>query len=99
MDLGIKGRTALVCAASKGLGLACATALAQEGVDLVIAARNEGPLKSAADSIRSKFGVKVRAVAVDVSTSEGRLVLLEACPAPDILINNAGAPPTGDFRK
>ena len=98
MDLGIRGRTALVCAASKGLGKACAMALAREGVDLVITARGADALEATAQEIRKAFGVKVTAVAGDITTAEGREAALKACPAPDILVNNAGGPPPGDFR-
>ncbi|MEO0728812.1 MAG: SDR family NAD(P)-dependent oxidoreductase, partial [Pseudomonadota bacterium] len=98
MDLGIKGRKAIVCAASKGLGKGCAMALAREGVDVVISARTAETLNATADEIRSETGVTVTAVPGDVTTEAGRAALLEACPAPDILINNAGGPPPGDFR-
>lgn len=98
MDLGIKGKTALVCAASKGLGKGCAMALAQDGVNLVIVARTPGPLEATAEEIRKATGVKVTIVATDITTAEGRAAALAACPAPDILINNAGGPPPGDFR-
>jgi 3-oxoacyl-[acyl-carrier protein] reductase len=98
MDLGIKGRTAIVCAASKGLGRACAWSLAREGVDLTICARGKEALEQAAADIRKAFGVKVNALALDVTTAEGRAQLLAACPQPDILVNNAGGPPPGDFR-
>lgn len=98
MDLGIKGRKAIVCAASKGLGRGCAEHLAAAGVDLVINARSAGPLEAAAKAIAERHGVGVTAVAADVTTEEGRGALLEACPDPDILINNAGGPPPGDFR-
>lgn len=98
MDLGLKGRKAIVCASSKGLGKACAVALAREGVDLVINARSADVLERTADEIRSETGVSVTPVAVDVTTEDGRAAVLDACPAPDILINNAGGPPPGDFR-
>ena len=98
MDLGIRGRTALVCAASKGLGKGCAISLAREGVDLVITARGREALESTAAELRRQFGVRVTAVAGDITTAEGRAAALEACPSPDILVNNAGGPPTGDFR-
>jgi 3-oxoacyl-[acyl-carrier protein] reductase len=98
MDLGIRGKTALVCAASKGLGKACAVSLAREGVDVTIVARTAGPLEATADEIRQLSGVKVTAVAVDITTAEGRAAALAACPDPDILVNNAGGPPPGDFR-
>ncbi len=98
MDLGIKGKTAIVCAASKGLGRACAWSLAREGVDLTICARGRDALEDTAGAIRKAFGVKVNALALDVTTADGRAQLLAACPQPDILVNNAGGPPPGDFR-
>jgi len=98
MDMGIKGRKAIVCAASKGLGRGCAMALAHEGVDLVINARTKAELEATAEEIRKKTGVKVTAVAVDVTTDAGRKQVLAACPEPDIIVNNAGGPPPGDFR-
>jgi 3-oxoacyl-[acyl-carrier protein] reductase len=98
MDLGIKGRTAIVCAASKGLGRACATSLAREGVDLVITARGRDALEATAEEIRKACGVRVVAVPGDIATPEGRAAALQACPEPDILVNNAGGPPPGDFR-
>ena len=98
MDLGIKGKTALVCAASKGLGKGCAMSLAREGVSVVITARGREALEATADEIRKATGAKVVAVAGDITTPEGRTQALEACPQPDILVNNAGGPPPGDFR-
>ena len=98
MDMGIRGRKAIVCAASKGLGKGCAMALAQEGVDLVINARTKSELEATAQEIRQKTGVKVTPVAVDVTTEAGRKQVLAACPEPDIVVNNAGGPPPGDFR-
>ena len=98
MDLGIAGRRALVCAASKGLGKACAMALAREGVAVTILARNPGPLEETADEIRRATGAEVATVAADVATESGRAAALAACPDPDILVNNAGGPPPGDFR-
>jgi len=95
MDLGIKGKTAIVCAASKGLGRGCAEALAEAGVDLVINARSAGSLAEAAQEISTKYGVKVTPVAADISTQEGRARVLAAMPNPDILVNNAGGPPPG----
>lgn len=96
MDFGIKGKTALVCASSKGLGYGCAAALAEEGVNLVINARSEGPLNEAADVLRSHFGVKVTPVAADITTAQGREQVLAACDGSvDILVNNAGGPPPG----
>jgi 3-oxoacyl-[acyl-carrier protein] reductase len=98
MDLGLKGRTAIVCAASRGLGKASAMALAREGVSLVIAARRRDVLEGAADDIESKTGHRPKTVVADVTTAEGQDALLAACPTPDILVNNAGGPPPGDFR-
>jgi 3-oxoacyl-[acyl-carrier protein] reductase len=98
MDLGIKGKTALVCAASKGLGKGCAQALARDGVNLVITARGKEALEATAEDIRKTTGVRVIAVAGDITTPEGRAAALAACPSPDILVNNAGGPPPGDFR-
>lgn len=97
MDLGLSGKTALVCAASKGLGKACALSLAKEGVQVTIAARTVETLEAAAEDIRAASGADVTTVACDVTTDEGRDALLAACPQPDILINNAGGPPPGDF--
>ncbi|MGN2390276.1 SDR family oxidoreductase [Pelomicrobium sp. G1] len=98
MDLGIRGRSALVCASSKGLGRACAFSLAREGVEVTLVARTREPLERTAEEIRAATGVGVTAVAVDITTAEGRCAALAACPAPDILVNNAGGPPPGDFR-
>jgi 3-oxoacyl-[acyl-carrier protein] reductase len=98
MDLGLKGRTAIVCAASQGLGKASAMALAREGVNLVIVARRRDVLESTADEIAAS-GERPRIVSADVTTQEGREAILMACPNPDILVNNAGGPPPGDFRK
>jgi 3-oxoacyl-[acyl-carrier protein] reductase len=98
MDLGIAGRTALVCAASKGLGRGCAQALAAEGVKLVIVARTADTLEAAAGAIRASTGAEVTAVACDITTPEGRARALAACPQPDILVTNAGGPSPGDFR-
>ena len=98
MDLGIRGKTALVCAASKGLGRGCAMSLAREGVNVVITARGKEALEATASDLR-KFGVSVTAVPGDITTDEGRKAALAACPSPDILVNNAGGPPPGDFRE
>ena len=98
MDLGISGRRAIVCAASRGLGLGCAMALAENGVELVINARGAEALERAAAETRARHGVPVMAIAGDVATPHGREALLAACPEPDILVNNAGGPPPGDFR-
>jgi 3-oxoacyl-[acyl-carrier protein] reductase len=99
MDMGINGRTALVCAASKGLGKGCALALAKEGVDVVITARGADALEATAAEIRAAApNVKVTTVAGDITTPEGRAAALAAAPYYDILVNNAGGPPPGDFR-
>src|ERR1700722_15524649 len=99
MDLDIRGRKAIVCASSQGLGKACALALAEAGVAVVINARNHAQLESTAAEIRKATGVEVIAVAADVSTPQGQEALLAACPAPDILVNNNGGPPYRDFRE
>ena len=98
MDLGLGGRRALVCAASKGLGRGCAEALAREGVDVTICARTAADVERAAREIGAAAGRDVRFVACDITTPEGRAEALAACPQPDILVNNAGGPPPGDFR-
>ncbi len=98
MDLGIAGRTAIVCGASAGLGRGVAEALAADGVNLVLAARSEDRLRRTAEEIAAAAPGKVSWVVADVTTEDGRAALLDACPAPDILINNAGGPPPGDFR-
>jgi 3-oxoacyl-[acyl-carrier protein] reductase len=95
MDLGIKGKRALVCASSKGLGRGCAEALAEAGVELVMNARSDGPLQETAEAIRAKFGVPVTAVAADITTEAGRAKVLEAAGQIDILVTNAGGPPPG----
>jgi len=100
MDLGIKGRWALVCAASKGLGKGCALALAGEGVNLVITARGAETLEATAQQLRKVAGAgQVIAVAGDITTPAARAAALAACPQVDILVNNAGGPPPGDFRE
>jgi len=98
MDLKIAGRKAIICASSKGLGKACAMALAAEGVDVWINARSSGPLQAAVEEINALGGGKATAIIADVTTESGRAALYEACPAPDILVNNAGGPAPGDFR-
>jgi 3-oxoacyl-[acyl-carrier protein] reductase len=98
MDLGIAGRWALVCAASKGLGKGCAQALVNEGVNVVITARGAEALEATAAELRALGRGEVRAVAGDITTPAGRAAALAACPQVDILVNNAGGPPTGDFR-
>src|SRR5580704_9101165 len=99
MDLGLKGKKAIVCAASKGLGKACAMSLAREGVDVVITARTASDLDAAAAEIRAETGVKVIAVPGDITTDAGRAAALAASPTPAILVNSAGGPPRGDFRE
>lgn len=99
MDLGIRGKSALVCAASKGLGKGCALALAREGVNVTVVARGAEALNATAEEIRRETGVKVTAVVADITTTEGRAAALAGCPQPDILVNNAGGPPPGDFRE
>jgi 3-oxoacyl-[acyl-carrier protein] reductase len=99
MDLGIRGRTAIVCASSQGLGKGCATALAEAGVSLVINGRHEALLEQTAQEIRQAWGISVTPVLADVSTAEGQAALLKACPNPDILINNNGGPPVRNFRE
>ena len=99
MDLGIRGRTAIVCASSQGLGKACARALAEAGVSVIINGRNRALLDQTAEEIRQGTGAEVWPVLADVSTLEGQEALLAACPAPDILINNNGGPPYRDFRE
>ena len=99
MDMGIAGRWALVCAASKGLCKGCATALVREGVNVVITARGEEALQATATELRAlNPAVEVRVVAGDITTPEGRAAALAAAPQIDILVNNAGGPPPGDFR-
>jgi 3-oxoacyl-[acyl-carrier protein] reductase len=98
MDLGIAGRRAIVCASSKGLGRACALALAREGVALTMNARGVEALEDAARSIRVATGAKVATVVGDVTDVGVREALLHACPEPDILVTNAGGPPRGDGR-
>ena len=99
MDLGISGKWALVCAASKGLGRGCATALVREGVNVVITARGADALEATAAELRALGGGEVRTVAGDITTADGRVAALAACPRIDILVNNAGGPPPGDFRE
>ena len=95
MDLGIKGKRAIVCASSKGLGLGCARALAEAGVDLVMNARGAEALEAAAADIRKDFGVEVTTVAADITQADGRASVLKAAGQTDILVTNAGGPPPG----
>ncbi|MSQ53489.1 MAG: SDR family oxidoreductase [Betaproteobacteria bacterium] len=99
MDLGIRGKKALVCGASKGLGRGCATSLAREGCEVTIVGRTKADIEIAAKELQALSGSKVTAVAADITTPEGRIAALAACPQPDILVTNAGGPPQGDFRK
>jgi 3-oxoacyl-[acyl-carrier protein] reductase len=99
MDLGIAGRTAIVCASSRGLGRACAFSLAQAGCHVVVNGRDAKGLNATADEIRAKTGGKVTAVVADVSTPEGQAALFAAAPEPDILVNNNAGPPARDFRE
>ncbi len=98
MDLGISTRSALVCGASKGLGLACAQSLAREGVAVTLVARGAETLEAAAAAIRRDSGATVHTVAADITTAAGQAAVLAACPSPDILVTNAGGPKPGDFR-
>ena len=97
MDLGIKNRTALVCASSQGLGLACATALAREGASVVINGRHPERLDKAKAVIREKTGAVVETILADIATESGRQTIFDACPAPDILINNNAGPQPGQL--
>src|ERR1700681_4235616 len=98
MDLGIRGKKALLCGASRGLGKACAFALAREGVDITIMARKRDVLEQSCAEIAKATGAKVTPVVGDITTKEGRAAALAACPTPDILLNNADGPLPGDFR-
>jgi 3-oxoacyl-[acyl-carrier protein] reductase len=99
MDLGIAGRTAIVCASSRGLGRACAFALAEAGCHVVVNGRDAKVVQATADEIKGKTGAKVTAVAADVGTPEGQTALFAAAPEPDILVNNNAGPPPRDFRE
>ena len=99
MDLGIAGKQALVCGASAGLGLACAQALVQEGVDVLIVARTEAPLLAAAEGLRQLGGGQVQTLAADVTQASGRERIMALALAFDIVVTNAGGPPPGDFRR
>ncbi|QPM89712.1 SDR family oxidoreductase [Pseudooceanicola algae] len=98
MDLGIAGRRALLTGASRGMGRACAMALAAEGAEVTIAARDAETLDRTAADIRAATGATVHWVAGDVTTEAGRAAILNACPEPEILLNNAGGKAPGDFR-
>jgi 3-oxoacyl-[acyl-carrier protein] reductase len=97
MHLGIEGRTAIVCGSSQGLGLACARALADEGVNVIVNGRNQDKLDKSADELRKTARGTVTAVTADVTTSEGQAKLLAACASPDILVNNNAGPAPGNF--
>ena len=97
MDLGIAGKTALLTASSRGLGRACADALAAEGVDVVINGLDPGNLDRSAREISEAHGVTVTPIQADINTAEGRALLLETCPNPDILVNNNWGPPPGEW--
>jgi 3-oxoacyl-[acyl-carrier protein] reductase len=99
MNLGIAGRKAIVCASSRGLGKACARALAEAGCEVVINGREAKALQATAAELSSVAGVRVIPVIADVTTPEGQKALLAACPAPDILVNNNAGPPFRDFRQ
>ena len=99
MDLGIAGRKAIVCASSRGLGKACARALADAGCEVVINGRDAKKLDAAAVEITSLTGAKVTPVVADVATPEGQKALLAACPEPEILVNNNAGPPMRDFKE
>jgi 3-oxoacyl-[acyl-carrier protein] reductase len=98
VDLGIRGRKALLSGASRGLGKACALALAHEGVDITIVARTRDVLEKAGAEIAQATGAKVTTVVGDITTQQGRSAAVAACPQPDILLNNADGPLPGDFR-
>jgi 3-oxoacyl-[acyl-carrier protein] reductase len=99
MDLGIRGRRAIVCASSRGLGRACAQALAEAGCEVVVNGRNGEALEAAVAALRNSTGVKVTAVQADVASPEGQAALFRACPEPDIVVNNNAGPPPRDFRE
>ena len=99
MDLGIRGKNALVCGASKGLGRGCARSLAREGCNVTIVARDREQLEKTAGEIRAATGAKITVAATDITTDEGRVAALAAAGTLDILVTNAGGPPTGDFRQ
>ena len=99
MDLGIRGKKAIVCASSKGLGRGCAMALAEAGCDIVVNGRNAELVAKTAAELRERYGVAVTEVVGDVSKPEVQKALLAACPDPDILVNNNGGPPLRDFRE
>ena len=97
LNLGIKGKRAIVCGSSQGLGYACAQALADGGVEVVINGRTQATVEAAADQLSQRIGRSVAHVTADVATKEGRATLLESCPDPDILVNNSAGPRPGEF--
>src|SRR3569832_1710269 len=99
MDLGIKGRKAIVCASSRGLGRATAERLAEAGCDVESNGRDEARLAATAAEMAKRYGGKETPGAADLATPEGQKALLAACPDPDILVNNNGGPPLRDFRE
>ncbi|MEM7348524.1 MAG: SDR family oxidoreductase, partial [Chloroflexota bacterium] len=98
MDLGIKGRKAIVCASSQGLGLACATALANEGVLVTLNGRNEEKLQNVAKTLQEDADIEVNWVVGDLTTEAGRAAIVAACPDADILVNNNAGPKPGTFQ-
>ena len=98
MDLGIRGKKAIVCAASRGLGAACARALALEGVSVVVNSRDADALQATAAAIRAESGARVTTVVGDITLEATRALVLQACPEPDILVNNNAGPPPGRFQ-
>ena len=99
MDRGIRGKNALVCGASRGLGKACALALAREGVNITIVARNRDVLENTGGEIERLTGAAIAIVAADLATKDGRAAAISACPRPDILVNNSQGPSPGNFRE
>lgn len=99
MELGLEGKKAIVCASSRGLGRGCALALAEEGVSVVINGVDKERVLRTADEIAERTNAQVTPVAADLDDPNGRAALLDACPDPDILINNNGGPPPGNFRE
>ena len=95
MDMGIKGKTALICGSSKGLGRGCAEALAAEGVNLVMNARTSSILERTAEKIRKTYKVEVKTIACDVTTVDGQNKVFDTISNLDILVTNAGGPPPG----
>ena len=99
MDLGIAGRKAIVCASSRGLGRACARALADAGCDVIINGRDRERVLATAAELHQATGAKITPVVADVASPDGQKALFDACPEPDILVNNNGGPPFRDFRE